>query len=69
MQKQCKSALEELFPDNTVRVSGGDLLMNLPSITNAAFNNLSEIEGMYSEIAVKRSGTGLVVILTFSDPL
>jgi hypothetical protein len=65
LQEKCKSRLQTLIPEVTVRTSGDALLFNVAVLTASHINYLSYVDGMYKDINVKRSGKGVVVILSF----
>lgn len=69
MQEKCKKQLELLFPVCIIRYGVGEfknqLRFNKSSIENEDFENLKQVEGMYKDISIKRSGTGLVIIIKF----
>lgn len=65
MQNKCKKLLQELFPEDTIRVIDKSILFNKPQLTDHDLEQLKSVEGMYKDRCIKRSGTGLVVILKF----
>lgn len=65
MQKKCKTILEEKFPDLTIREKGNQLLFNKPTFTLDDLDALSYAQDMCADLCIKRSGTGLVIILSF----
>lgn len=65
MQQKCKLLIEELFENYTLREINSTLLLNIQSLNDAGIESLLHLQGMYKSIEIKRSGTGLVIILTF----
>lgn len=65
MQEKCKLILEEQFPNLIIRESDDNLKFNKSELTGDDLNKLSHVEGMYKDILIKRSGVGVVVIMTF----
>lgn len=65
MQQKCKLLIEALFSNYSLREKDNTLLLNKQSLTDSDIESLSHLQGMYQSIEIKRSGTGLVIILTF----
>lgn len=65
MQEKCKTILIEKFPDANIRTKENQLLFNRADINAEDLDKLSYIQGMYKELRIKRSGTGIVIIITF----
>lgn len=55
-------ALGEIFPKNTRRVEKQNVKVNVKELTSEHLAKLGELSLLY-KIIVKRSGTGLVVIV------
>tara|TARA_B110000285_G_C15076698_1_gene591168 strand:+ start:217 stop:438 length:222 start_codon:yes stop_codon:yes gene_type:complete len=65
LQSKCKKRLEALMPDSVFRVSNNALLTNVSEVTREHLEYLSIVDGMYSDINIKRSGKGVVILLIF----
>ena len=64
MQEKCKKIIEELF-GLKVREKNNEFRYNINLLTGYDLYSLEKIKDYYDEILIKRSGTGLVVIIKF----
>ena len=65
MQSKCKDLLEMAFPSAKIKSKKGELRFNVEMLNSESLNSLSIIEGMSKDLYIKRSGTGIVIILIF----
>ncbi len=59
-------ALEEIFPEAQTRSDLGNVKCNVPQLNTEHLVKLGELSILY-KIEVKRSGTGLVIIVQLSN--
>ena len=67
MKQKTLKKLVELYPNKNFRVGDVSIRWNVDSLRTEDLDKLSHIEGMYTDLLVKRSGTGIVVILNFEE--
>jgi len=67
MKQKTLKKLQELYPEQVFREGDFTIRWNVNSLRSDDLDKLSMIEGMYTDLLVKRSGTGIVVILNFEE--
>lgn len=67
MKQKTLKKLQELYPEQVFREGDFTIRWNVNSLRSDDLDKLSMVEGMYTDLLVKRSGTGIVVILNFEE--
>lgn len=65
MQDKVWGILQELFPKEAVRKRAQLILIECKEITLNDLDKMSKVEGMYKDLVIKRSVTGIVIVLMF----
>jgi hypothetical protein len=67
MKQKTLKKLQELYPNQVFREGDFTIRWNVNSLCLDDLDKLSMVEGMYTDLLVKRSGTGIVIILNFDE--
>ena len=65
LQEYTRKTLVRLFPNVTIRVKDHTLKFKIKSLNSYDLDKLTEVEGRYESLLIRRSDIGLVLIFNF----